>query len=43
MAKYYQIIGIYAEVVFRVASSLEAEGFPGYPESLFVEKKVMNS
>jgi hypothetical protein len=34
---------MYAEVVTRVASSLEAGGLPGYPESLFVEINVMKS
>ncbi len=36
-------IFIHAEVVTRVAGSLEAEGLPGYPESLFVEINVMKS
>ncbi len=31
---------IYAEVVTRVAGSLEAGGFPRYPKSLFVEINV---
>jgi hypothetical protein len=31
---------MYAEVVTRVAGSLEAEGLPGYPESLYVEINV---
>jgi hypothetical protein len=30
---------MYAEVVTRVAGSLEAVGLPGYPEVLFVENK----
>ncbi len=30
--------GIYAEVVARVAGSLEAVGLPGYAHCLFVEK-----
>ncbi len=34
---------IYAEVVTRVASSLEAVGLPGYPEVLFVEINVIKS
>ncbi len=33
---------IHAEVVTRVAGSLEAVGLPGYPEVLFVEINVMN-
>jgi hypothetical protein len=34
---------IYAEVVTRVAGSLEAGGLSGYPEVLFVEINVMKS
>ncbi len=34
---------IYAEVVTRVAGSLEAEGLPGYPESLIDEINVLKS
>jgi hypothetical protein len=34
---------IYAEVVTRVASSLEAGGLPGYPEGLFVEINMVKS
>jgi hypothetical protein len=34
---------IYAEVVTRVAGSLEAGGFPGNPESFFVKINVMKS
>jgi len=34
---------MYAEVVTRVASSLEIGGFPGYPESLLVEINVVKS
>ncbi len=34
---------IHAEVVTTVAGSLEAGGLPRYPESLFVEIKVMKS
>ncbi len=33
----FRNILIHAEVVTRVAYSLEAGGLPGYPESLFVE------
>ncbi len=32
---------IHAEVVTRVAGSLEAGGLPGYPESLVVEINMM--
>ncbi len=34
----YYNFNISAEVVTRVASSLEAGGLPGYPEVLFVEE-----
>jgi hypothetical protein len=34
---------IYAEVVTRVAGSLEAGGLPGYPKVLYVEINVMKS
>ncbi len=34
---------IYAEVVTRVAGSLEAGGLPVYPESLVVEINVIKS
>jgi hypothetical protein len=34
---------IYAEVVTRMAGSLEAGGWPGYPESFFVEINLMKS
>ncbi len=34
---------IYAEVVTRVAGSLEARGLPGYPEVLFVKINVTKS
>ena len=34
---------IYAEVVTRVAGSLEAVGLPGYPKVLFVEMNMMKS
>jgi hypothetical protein len=34
---------IHAEIVTRVAGSLEAVGLPGYPEVLFVEINVMKS
>ncbi len=35
------IMKIYAEVVNRIASGLEAGGLPWYPEDSFVEIKVM--
>ncbi len=34
---------MYAEVVARVAGSIEAGGLPGYPEVLFVEINVVKS
>ncbi len=34
---------MYAEIVTRVASNLEAVGLPGNPESLSVEINVMKS
>jgi hypothetical protein len=38
-----RLVRIYAEVVTCVAGSLEAEGLPGYPKSLFIEINVMKS
>jgi hypothetical protein len=34
---------MFAEVVTRVAGSLETGGLPGYPEELFVEINMMKS
>jgi hypothetical protein len=34
---------MYAEVVSRVAGSLEAGGLPGYPKVLFVEINMVKS
>jgi hypothetical protein len=40
---YLLLLNINAEVVTCVVGSLEAGGLPGYPESLFVEIKVMKA
>jgi hypothetical protein len=41
MLKKVDTAPIHAEVVTRVAGSLEAGGLPGYPESLVVEINAM--